>query len=456
MTEKTQPESQAKRPGEILDQWNLVRAASQDSRLSRGDIAVLMAIVQRYWPKHGNGWATMEILAEMSSMSYRQVIRAVKHLQGTGYVAVLSKGRRGSKDRPGQGTVFLPQFSLGHKYRDTHVTAIKGDIGVTSIQDCTDTDGTATTICPDTHVTPSYLHEPAYKAELHVVGNDNTPDPLPAHGLTASAAVSRDPEGFEDFWKSYPRKHQRSKAEAAWAKLAPDADLAAVIIDGAKRLAGHYAEHPIDKKWMKLPANWLAGKGWTEDLPEIYVDAKQAAIAKKASQPKPKAANSNEPTLPTVEPQPSKEPFKPWRRQAEVVTAYTRLCDGEQWLELEFSLDDGETYEDSIWLDGKGDNPSEEEYAHKQQQRAWDLYSAAGLPHYAEPEDMVGTTIELAQFNQYSDASYYPINRPNREPRLPAGGFRATVEKHPLDKVHPNSFAAAFAKDDEPVTGEAA
>src|SRR5690606_25504744 len=146
------------------------------------------------------------------------------------------------------------------------------DTDVTSISVCSDTDVTLTTICSDTDVTPSYLPLPAYKAEEQVGRSEDTPDHLPADGLSATAAVSRD--SFDEFWLHFPRKHQRSKAEAAWAKLAPDADLAAVIIEGAKRLAGHYAEHPIDKKWMKLPANWLVGKGWTEDLPEIYADAK--------------------------------------------------------------------------------------------------------------------------------------------------------------------------------------
>ncbi|ATU92300.1 helix-turn-helix domain-containing protein [Phyllobacterium zundukense] len=125
-----------KKPGGLLDQWNLVRAATQDDRLSRGDIAVLVAILRRYWPKFGNGWASIDMLVEMSGMSRRQIVRVLPSLQDAGYVEVLTKGRCG------RATVFLPNFSLGYRFSDIHGTE-------TNDNSLGDTDGTELTVLGD-------------------------------------------------------------------------------------------------------------------------------------------------------------------------------------------------------------------------------------------------------------------------------------------------------------------
>ncbi|RUU92801.1 hypothetical protein EOB59_05435 [Mesorhizobium sp. M7A.F.Ca.MR.176.00.0.0] len=121
--------------------------------------------------------------------------------------------------------------------------------------------------------------------------NDNTHGaalpPLSAGLAATDAETPRDPEnGFEQFWKAFPRKHYRTAAEAAWGKIAPDAELLETIIGAAEALANHYAANPIEKKWMRTAPKWLAGKGWTEDLPSVYADPRDAAIAKAKDRPK--------------------------------------------------------------------------------------------------------------------------------------------------------------------------
>lgn len=68
--------------------------------------------------------------------------------------------------------------------------------------------------------------------------------------------------------------------------------------------SAHYEEHPIEKKWMPAPANWLAGERYDEDLPDVYVDPKEAAIAKakdhgpRAAKKKPAVADNDDLAMP--------------------------------------------------------------------------------------------------------------------------------------------------------------
>ena len=65
---------------------------------------------------------------------------------------------------------------------------------------------------------------------------------------------------FSEFWQSYPRKTARPRAEKAWAKLKPSAELIAVILDSLRQW-----ELP-EAKFIPHPATWLNDRRW-EDQP---------------------------------------------------------------------------------------------------------------------------------------------------------------------------------------------
>lgn len=281
--------------GSLLSQWWTLGTILTDRRTVGRHASVAWVIIDRYMQRKGNGRASARYIAQATGLGLRHVVRACQELTEWGYFEL----HVGTGTRP---TEYTPKWSSVSPMGNTkRVSASVSPMGNTSVSPVGNT--TASSVSPMGN--ESYLPEPADKAGLRVSGNDDTLDPLPTAGLAAAEAGSRDPgSAFDRYWSAYPRKHQRSRAETAWTKIAPDAVMAEEIIAGAQRLADHYAEHPVDKKWMKQPANWLAGKGWTEDLPEVYVDAKQAAIAKKASAPKPSlssddsesvADNDNEP-----------------------------------------------------------------------------------------------------------------------------------------------------------------
>jgi hypothetical protein len=104
-------------------------------------------------------------------------------------------------------------------------------------------------------------------------------------GLEADpAATAVDPKAqpnlFEELWAVFPRKHHRSKAQAAYKALAPDTELHANLVASAIAWAAHYEKTGTDKRWWKHLHTWLAEERYLEDLPEPYENPKEAAIAR--------------------------------------------------------------------------------------------------------------------------------------------------------------------------------
>lgn len=73
---------------------------------------------------------------------------------------------------------------------------------------------------------------------------------------------------FAKFWKLYPKKQDKAKAQKAWAKLRVTDDLFAVI---GKGLAAQVVSADWVKeggKYIPMPTTWLNGKRWEDEVPE--------------------------------------------------------------------------------------------------------------------------------------------------------------------------------------------
>lgn len=73
-------------------------------------------------------------------------------------------------------------------------------------------------------------------------------------------------KGFEQFWKLYPRKVGKDKAEKAWARIKPDQALFDEIIAA---LAKHSTSHDWTKdngQFIPHASTWLNGKRWRDVL----------------------------------------------------------------------------------------------------------------------------------------------------------------------------------------------
>lgn len=277
----------------------------------------------------------------------------------------------------------------------TNSDSASGIAGDTSCGIADDTTSAPSGIAGDTKTD---LREPAYKAELQVGGRIDTHDPLPAVGLAATAAVSRGP--FERFWQGFPRKYQKPKARAAWDKLSPDSDLAERIIVAAAAWAAHYEANPVDKKWMPTPANWLAGERYDEDLPSVYADPKEAAIAKKKDRPA--KATKKAAKL---------EPFTERRETFTIIDASVGDEGASKWLDIALQADDGVCDDMTICIE------SHDESAQQKGQNLLDrIVSATGLPAADDTSDLVGAKFVRVLRSKFAEFEYERVavndNRP--------------------------------------------
>jgi len=73
-------------------------------------------------------------------------------------------------------------------------------------------------------------------------------------------------DGFDQFWKLYPKKKSRKDAAKAWAKLSPSAELRQTLITA---LAGHCVSEDWTKdggRYVPNAATWLNGERWHDEL----------------------------------------------------------------------------------------------------------------------------------------------------------------------------------------------
>jgi hypothetical protein len=92
--------------------------------------------------------------------------------------------------------------------------------------------------------------------------------PLASLAGRRSRSKSKPPlaEGFEEFYRAYPRHEARAGAEKAWNKLRPSVELRALILARIKR-ALNTGEWDLDRiGFIPLPATFLNGRRWEDEI----------------------------------------------------------------------------------------------------------------------------------------------------------------------------------------------
>lgn len=111
-------------------------------------------------------------------------------------------------------------------------------------------------------------------AKKNPVGSQPQPSSNPAVSLTNTQETNKPGnqdklsnaraklEGFDEFWSAFDKNVERPGAERAWAKINPDGELVAQIIDAAHR----YRQATPDKAYRKHPATWLNNQCWNDEI----------------------------------------------------------------------------------------------------------------------------------------------------------------------------------------------
>ncbi len=75
-------------------------------------------------------------------------------------------------------------------------------------------------------------------------------------------------EGFEKFWRAYPKRASKGQAEKTWRRLRPNEQLIETIIQAIERAKTSEKWRKDGGQFIPYPATWLNAKGW-EDEPEV-------------------------------------------------------------------------------------------------------------------------------------------------------------------------------------------
>lgn len=80
---------------------------------------------------------------------------------------------------------------------------------------------------------------------------------------------------FADFYTIYPRHEARKDALKAWGKLSPPDQRDAIV--GAAAWRRTFLDRGLE--YTPLPATWLRGERWTDELPSTVSHASHVAAA---------------------------------------------------------------------------------------------------------------------------------------------------------------------------------
>jgi hypothetical protein len=93
-----------------------------------------------------------------------------------------------------------------------------------------------------------------------------SPSKLPRKGKATDAQA---PPGFEAFWIVWPKKEAKADAVKAWRDLSPNENLSLRIIEAVNAQITYKARLKAAKEFCPewpLPATWLHGKRWEDEL----------------------------------------------------------------------------------------------------------------------------------------------------------------------------------------------
>lgn len=231
----------------LLARWNLLGAATRDSRLSRGDLAVLHSIAGRIGDD-GTAWPGFGRLATDTGLHRSTVERSIDRLEAAGYLARES----GGIGRSNRYRLTRSVDATGTSSADatgTGSTEATGSSGATSSTDATGV------------VAPTRLGVVApTRPELEPLNSSREPVQVEL-SVPGSKAASGDL--FQNFWKAYPRKEAKAAADKVWKRRKLDRIADQIIADVVARVAdpGQWR----DVKFIPLPTTYLNQRRWEDE-----------------------------------------------------------------------------------------------------------------------------------------------------------------------------------------------
>jgi hypothetical protein len=212
------------------------------SQRKDGELLVMLALAD-FSNDAGESWPSIPILAQKARLSERQTRKVLAKLEEAGEIRrTKSTGGRNRRNHYFINLSENPEIKTLNKEQGKN-NPVLGDIK---------------TLSP---VTGALNH--------HRTVNKDTGAKAPDSSSSISerrkqAAPAAEPEAFTRWYEVYPRHEARVDAEKAWWKLDPAPALIEKVMSATARYAA--AKAGTKKQFIKLPASWLNGKRWEDDI----------------------------------------------------------------------------------------------------------------------------------------------------------------------------------------------
>ena len=179
---------------------------------------------------------------------------------------------------------FITRYTIGSfnaiqivnwaKHQNPHLKEAKSTIPEMPVPEhCPVKVGASTMQAPDEN--SSFPADSLSSDSLNLIPDSLSPSPAPV--------VVEDL--FPKFWKLYPRKVGKDKAEKAWAKLKVSPDLFDLMVKAL-------GKQVLTPEWIKdkgqfipHPSTWLNGKRWEDEIPEVPSNVHAFAPRRQANGP---------------------------------------------------------------------------------------------------------------------------------------------------------------------------
>ena len=97
-------------------------------------------------------------------------------------------------------------------------------------------------------------------------------------GGTIKTSTALPEDGFDSFWKQYPKKVGKGAAKKAWAKLKPGEKLVQQILGAVAEQKESLQWNKEDGQYIPHPATWLNQERWGDELESLYHDPTEEDI----------------------------------------------------------------------------------------------------------------------------------------------------------------------------------
>lgn len=226
----------------LLARWRLLGEACRDPKMNRASLAVLHSIADRIG-KDGTAWPSIRKIARDTGLDNRTVMRGINLSVERGFLIRQSGNRI-------EANVY--RLGMGENARRVLAHSPVGadrPVGAKRSQRC------------------GQELQKGVGELVHVTYSENLPKE-PTHVFVQAGSAPPDTASqFDEFWKAYPRKESRKKAEAIWKSRKLDRIAEKIIQSVRDRVAQ-------DPKWRErqfvpMPVTFINGDRWMDEwIPE--------------------------------------------------------------------------------------------------------------------------------------------------------------------------------------------